>query len=354
MRVLLLAALSGASLALASPAVSLAQPASAAPSAVQPVTEAERRQAVEGLAEALQARFVFPDVGARYAAMLRAKLASGAYDGLADPEALGKRVTADLQAIWPDGHLRLAPAADFHSPRPQPAAGDAPASTRPSGPPGLEEARMIGDVAYLRFNGFFGDPGQVKAARGFLLAHADAKAVVIDARPNRGGGLEEMNAILPLLYARPATLVRMDTRAGVEDPLAGDSHLVRRRSPPEVVRQDHVVTPDAAERRLQHVPVYYLVSRRTASAAEHLALAFKRTHRAILIGETTRGAGHYGALETFGDRFAAFIPVGRTYDPATGWDWEGKGVAPDVAVPADAALEEALKEARAAGAHPAS
>ena len=44
-----------------------------------------------------------------------------------------------------------------------------------------------------------------------------------------------------------------------------------------------------------------------------------------------------------GAGYAAFVPVGRTFDPDTGQSWEGTGVAPDVAVPADKALDEALK-----------
>ncbi|MBA3811363.1 MAG: S41 family peptidase [Caulobacteraceae bacterium] len=316
----------------------------------QALSADERRGAIEQLSKVLENDFVFPDVGARYAAILRANLAGGAYDSLTDPTAFGERVTADLQAVAKDGHLRLAPQEVFAQRRPPPA--DAPASTRPSGPPGLEEAKMIGDVAYLRFNEFPEDPAVAAAARRFLLAHADAKAVIIDARPHRGGGLGVMDAILPLLYARETHLVRMDTRASVADsgPMQDGPTLVRQPSPPTIVSRDHVVTPDPSERRLQHVPIYYLTSRSTASAAEHLALAFKRTRRAILIGETTRGAGHYGGLQDIGDRFAAFIPVGRTYDPDTGWDWEGKGVAPDVAVPADQALDEAIREAKSAGA----
>lgn len=327
-----------------------AQPPPAHGAVTQALGADERRQAIEQLSKALEADFVFPDVGARYAAMLRANLASGAYDRLTDPTAFGEKVTADLQAVAKDGHLRLAPEEAFAKPRPPPA--DAPASTRPTGPPGLEEARMIGDVAYLRFNEFPEDPAVASAARGFLLTHADARAVIIDARPHRGGGLGVMDAILPLFYARQTHLVRMDTRASVADsgPMRDGPTLVRQPSAPTIVSRDHVVTPDAAERRLQHVPVYYLTSRRTASAAEHLALAFKRTRRATLIGETTRGAGHFGGLQPIGDRFAAFIPVGRTYDPDTGWDWEGKGVAPDVAVPADQALDAALELARSAGA----
>jgi C-terminal processing protease CtpA/Prc len=42
----------------------------------------------------------------------------------------------------------------------------------------------------------------------------------------------------------------------------------------------------------------------------------------------------------------AFIPVGRTFDPDTGKDWEGVGVLPDVEVPADQALDTALKLAK--------
>jgi hypothetical protein len=39
------------------------------------------------------------------------------------------------------------------------------------------------------------------------------------------------------------------------------------------------------------------------------------------------------------------VPVGRTYDPATNLGWEGTGVSPDVAVPAEQALDEALRRA---------
>ena len=72
------------------------------------------------------------------------------------------------------------------------------------------------------------------------------------------------------------------------------------------------------------------------------ALALKRTHRATLIGERTAGANHFGGIEPIGAGLAAFIPVGRTYDPDTGKDWEGTGIVPDVEVPADAALDRAL------------
>ena len=70
----------------------------------------------------------------------------------------------------------------------------------------------------------------------------------------------------------------------------------------------------------------------------------KHTHRGVLIGAPTAGANHFGRGEDLGGGYAAFIPVGRAYDPDTGEDWEGAGVQPDIAVaPADA-LVRALTE----------
>nr|QQZ49552.1 hypothetical protein JKL49_21830 [Phenylobacterium glaciei] len=138
-------------------------------------------------------------------------------------------MTSDLQALAKDGHLRLAPRAPG---TPAPARRRHSGERARLGPPGLEDARMIGDVAYLRFNQFVDEPPEPEKARAFLLAHADAKAVIIDARPHRGGGLAVMDAILPLLYAKTTHLVRMDTRAGIEDsgPLTDGPTLVRQAS----------------------------------------------------------------------------------------------------------------------------
>lgn len=342
-RNLLLAAVAAGSLVTAGAgAYAQATAPQAAATAARPMDAAERKRAVEELAKDLEDRFVFPEVGVKYAAMLRANLASGAYENLTDPTAFSQKVTADLQAVSPDRHLRLAPEEAFAAPRRAMSSG--------SGLETLEEAKMIGDVAYLRFNMFSNDPAVVRRARQFLLDHADAKAVILDARPNRGGSLAVMDAVLPLLFGETATLVRMDTRVGVPSPMQAGATLLRQASPPTVLRLDHIVRPDTVERRLQRVPVFYLTSGRTASAAEHLALAFKHTGRATLVGEKTYGAGHYGGVGPVGERFAAFIPVGRTYDPDTGQGWEEVGVAPDVAVPADKALDEALARAQAAGA----
>ncbi|MFL6858289.1 MAG: S41 family peptidase, partial [Allosphingosinicella sp.] len=211
----------------------------------------------------------------------------------------------------------------------------------------IEEARWLAPgIAYIRFNLFPGDAATVAAVDRFMKEHAEAKAIIFDDRTHHGGGLAEMDAMFPYLFARPTALVRMDTRASVDrargEPDDG-AHLRLVPTTSDVVSRDHYAEPSAAEKRLFKAKVFVLTSGATASAAEHMTLALKRTHRATIVGEPTAGAGNYGGQNPLdGGRFSVFIPVGRTYDPNTGKGWEGTGIAPDVAVPAERALYEAL------------
>ncbi len=103
------------------------------------------------------------------------------------------------------------------------------------------------------------------------------------------------------------------------------------------------VKPHPSERRLFDAKVYVLTSGYTASAAEAFAFGLKTTGRATLIGANTGGAGHFAPPgQRVNDRFGAFVPIGRTYDPRTGKGWEGTGVAPHIKVAAEKALVEAL------------
>jgi len=309
------------------------------------VTPAQRADVIDRLAFALEENFVFPEVGRRYAQMLRTKVAAGGYDGQTTPEAFAQAVTADLQALHSDRHLRL------HPPR---AESSGPGGQAPRRGPGAENAiRRAGwiadGVAYVDFAMFPGNPATLDALRTFLSAHSSARVLIVDARSHRGGGLAEMDILFPYLFDRETELVRMDTRLAVDEaggnPIPEGPTLRRIAGEDGVVRRAHFALPAADATPLRRASVFVLTSSRTASAAEHFALSLQRTGRATLIGETTRGAGHYGSLVEVGSGYAAFVPVGRTFDPDTGRGWEAVGVTPDVALPADQALDEALRRA---------
>jgi len=141
----------------------------------------------------------------------------------------------------------------------------------------------------------------------------------------------------------------MDNREEVEkrggSPLTGHPTLKTITGPEGIVRRAHFVNPLGKPTGLSKAKIYLLTSRKTASAAEHLTLSLKRTKRAMLIGETTAGAGHFGRTTPLGGGYRAFIPVGRTFDPDTDKGWEQTGIEPDVKVPAERALDEALNRA---------
>ena len=298
--------------------------------------EADRSATIEDLAAKLEQRYVFPEVGRKYAAMLRANAASGKYSGLADDAAFAKLVTDDLEQVAFDGHLKLVPVK-------KPAA----AGASGGGPKGVPETiqaaeRLTADVAYLRLGKFFGEPEKTAAITKFIRDNADAKTLILDVRTHIGGGLDEMDAMFPYLFAKETLLVGMDTRQGIESPLDESPTLRPAAAPASVVRRNHIVRPAAGPNPLAKAKVFVLASGRTGSAGEHFVLSLKRTGRATVIGETTYGAGNFGRTEQIAGGFQAFIAVGRTFDPDTDKGWDYTGIAPHVAVPAKDALTEAL------------
>ena len=94
--------------------------------------------------------------------------------------------------------------------------------------------------------------------------------------------------------------------------------------------------------------MYVLTSGRTFSGAEEFAYNLQALKRATIVGETTGGGAHPGGIVTLPHGLAVFVPTGRAINPITKTNWEGTGVKPDVAVPADTALEKALELARRA------
>jgi C-terminal processing protease CtpA/Prc len=214
-------------------------------------------------------------------------------------------------------------------------------------PQAIEAAQWIAPgIAFVRFNIFPMDPDVTEAARRFMEEHVDADTIIFDIRTHGGGGIDQMDVIFPYLFARETRLVAMETRASVASagrgPIGERATMRTVAGPDGFVRREHIAIPHPRERRLNDARVFVLTSGFTGSAAEHFALAMKHSRRATLIGEATGGANHFGGVQPVGGGLAAFIPVGRTVDPVTGDDWEGDGVAPDVAVPAERALVEAL------------
>lgn len=307
--------------------------------------EVSANQIAENYAALLERDYVYPETGKRYAAAIRAGIAAGRYASLTG-EALGQAIDRDVNGVSPDGHLRLRAPEAVGAPA-APAPGGATPARRPPKVP-VEQAGWIAPgIAFVRFNVFPQDAAVTAQAAKFMADHADAKAIIFDIRTHNGGGLDQMDVIFPWLFAAPTRLVTMATRASVDarggSPIDGLPSMRVVKGDAGMATREHWATP-GADTRLRDAKVYVLTSGASASAAEHFALAMKHTGRGTLVGAPTAGANHFGRGEDLGGGYGAFIPVGRTYDPATGKDWEGDGVRPDIAVPPAEALVRVLTD----------
>jgi hypothetical protein len=90
--------------------------------------------------------------------------------------------------------------------------------------------------------------------------------------------------------------------------------------------------------------VLILTSARTFSGGEGLSYNMQAMKVAQTVGEITGGGANPGGRVPLGPGFTMFLPNGRPESPVTHTNWEGKGVIPDFATPAQNALRVALEK----------
>ncbi len=297
------------------------------------------------LAKVIERLYFSRENASGYAAMLRRRANSGAYDHVTSRADLARLLTDDLQALAPDRHLRVL-------------AGGATTPLRalsedsaPANPPTPANGWVAPHIAYLRLGNMLCSQPDIARLEDFMAAHENARGFILDLRGNAGGTLAPMDVILPWFFSSSRLLMRMDSRATAgprpnASPPSSPNSILAVPAPAGLRRYDHWVQPHQPPAKLADANLYVLTSASTLSAAEHMALALQHAGRAVVIGETTGGADHFGPLVRLPDGFAAFIPVGRSYLADTGKGWEKVGIIPDVPVKAVDALATALELAK--------
>jgi carboxyl-terminal processing protease len=172
-------------------------------------------------------------------------------------------------------------------------------------------------LGYIRIAAFNKSTVAETAAAVKDLRARGAARLLLDLRDN-GGGLFPAGVDVARLFLPRGDVVLIADAAGVRD--VYDANGVNGGG-------SHALEPDA--------PLALLVNRRTASAAEVLAGALKDNRRAVVAGERTFGKGVIQTLVELADGSAVAVTVARYQTPA-GVDINRVGIAPDVAVSAEA------------------
>jgi retinol-binding protein 3 len=291
------------------------------------ITDLERTELIGRMTTLLEDRYVFPDLGAQLADSLRLDERSGSFARISDPEELAGALSERIRSLSGDGHLwvmmNLDPG-DQEEPEQRPAPAPVPTHlTRVNF--GFPKAEILpGNVGYLDVRQFVAPAhgGETLASVMAYLGNVDA--LVLDLRES-GGGSQGMVALLASYFLEQGSAV----------------HLFDSYHRPSDRTDQSWTLNYLPTRRLTTQPLFILTAARTFSAGEGLAYILKHLERATLVGETTGGGANPGAFHRLNSRFVMFVAESRVTSPVTGANWEGAGVRPHVAVPADAALDHA-------------
>lgn len=285
-----------------------------------PLTNEIKNQTIDQIESSMKERYVEPTLADKAARALRVNQKMGSYDKITDGQEFAKLLTAHLNEVCKDAHLRVRYSVEtlpVRANRSAPSKSEIERAKRDTqiANVGFEKVeRLQGNIGYLKFNYF--DEGTemerpCKAAFDFL---ADTDALIVDIRQNGGGSPDGVRHICSYLFnEKPVHLNSIYFREGNQT-------------------TEFWTLKSVPGRRYVGKDVYVLMSKRTGSGAEEFAYNLKNLKRATLLGENTWGGANPGGVVRLNDHFGIFIPVGKAINPYSKTNWEGTGVDPDVRV----------------------
>lgn len=275
------------------------------------IDETTRTEVAEKFAQVFADDYCHADLGAKVAAAIRARVKAKAYDAITSPSDFADALERDARGVINDRHISVW--VDFNS---EPTMG----SDSPSIENASPEIRILdGNIGYMVVNGMLANRDAWDAiGAAFAFLH-NSDALILDLRGNVGGSGAADMWYMSFLSEGPARL--LETVHGRKGPLFESK------------------TIDVGDRSYgAKKPVFVLTSHRTFSAGEALAYDIQAFKRGLVVGEATGGGANPGGMKRLGHGFFAKVPTGYVVNAATGTNWEGVGVKPDLEVPVDQAL----------------
>jgi hypothetical protein len=287
----------------------------------------QKQSIINKVAQVLIDNYVDQDKATEMADMIYSSLENGDYENIEYLPEFCDRITFDLRKVSNDLHLKVSPIQEQSHP-------DGTSNPQDDHERTLQRLReqnfgfnkvefLDGNIGFIDLRLFvdahYAGPTAIAAMN--FVAYCDA--LIIDLRENTGGQPNMIQLICSYLFDTPTYLGGFYMRAG-------DSVL-------QFWTQPYVNGP-----RLTGVPVYVLVSRKTLSAAEGFAYVLQDLQRITVVGETTAGGANPQMPHFFPEESVVVnVPFGKAVSPISKDNWEGRGVAPDIPVPAGEALEVA-------------
>ncbi len=288
---------------------------------------------IDSVTTALDSFYVFPAKAKEMDKLAHDQYRKGAYKNLTGAAAFAERLSTDLFAVCKDKHFGIRYLPPQSRPVPQ---QDSLSQTNDEAELtqlrrenfGFQRVeRLDGNVGYLDLRQFVDASlaGATAVAAMNFLSNSDA--IIIDLRQNGGG---------------EPSMIQLLTSYFFDEPKHINSFYIRSRDAIDQFWTQAYVPG----KKMPDIPLYVLTSGYTFSGAEEFTYNLKNMKRATIIGETTGGGAHPVSDRYFPTLAIEMrVPYGRAINPITGTNWEGTGIAPDIAVPQEKALTTAHMEA---------
>ncbi len=283
----------------------------ATPAPAQSLDAAAIGSAVRAVADVFEREYFDAALSKTVAEAIERRLEGGHYAAANVPAALAPRLTADFYELTKDKHIAVALA----TPRAAYSGGGGERRNVPT-TAGFRRTELIaGNIGVFDLAFFMRPVEHRDALAAAMQVLQPADALILDMRANGGGSPDTVALLISYL---------------IEGTGQSLFEIVHRDGSKEIYR-----TPEEAPAtRNARRPIYVLTSARTFSGGEGLAFLLQERKRAVVIGEVTAGAANPGRAYPAGELFEITVPNGRVLSSIGRANWEGRGVTPDIIVPA--------------------
>ena len=293
------------------------------------LSAADKNAAIQSIAKQIAANYIYPEKGGQIASHIQTANFKGAFDKATTWKEFNELVTNELRSYSHDAHLfvRNDPAVVKELKHPGMATNDKGqvSNELPTQASMLQESKVLtGNIGYLKISNISIRKDNLQELYDAMKKVGETKALVIDLRNNGGGGTE-VGPLLESFFLPGATpTLQFSTRDGNFTTDSTVSWL--------------------KEKKYNH-PVYILINKNTASAAEAFAFVLQQNKRAKIVGERSAGAAYMNSWYAIDDENFVSVSTAAPSIPGKNISWELTGVQPDIKVKKGDALEVAVREA---------
>lgn len=289
--------------------------------------------AVAAMAQRIDTAYVFPEKGQKIAHQLLSDHRQGKFSAAKNWQDLAAAISKSLHEFSGDGHLYVRHDPETVKDLQKPEQSGADTATQAYNPFfdgkdaeernfGFRDVKVLkGNVGYIEISEINISAKSLPVLFAAMRFVANTRALVIDLRNNGGGG-SNVGSVMESFF------------------LAGETPLLEFRSRSGSMQTEKTVGWLLEPKYEQ--PLFILVSKGTASAAEAFAYALQRHRRAKIVGQRSAGAAFMNSWYPVNGQLYISVSTGAPTWPGTVESWEATGIQPDYTVPEGTELDAVM------------